>query len=124
MHELRCDRLDVRGVPFPPYVSDEQQLRWNWATLIALATNWVAVQGGSAYPYPDMTFVWTETRAIYSDETLTLGSREEYESDRRRAESNGLIAPRNDSSCSPVGDDAFVDDSGITWSRVTGHDAL
>jgi len=89
--------LDVRGTPYPPYVqTDEQRRRWDWATLIALGINKQAVDAGSAYSFPDMTFVWHETRAIYQDGMFTTGTAEEFEAGLQTAVEAGLVPRRGE----------------------------
>ena len=82
----------MRGTPYPPYVrTDDERRRWDWATLIALAMNAQAVDAGSAYPFPDQTFVFHTTRALYTDESLTLGTADEFLSDLKSAVELGLV---------------------------------
>jgi hypothetical protein len=69
--------LDVRGTPYPPYVSStEERLRWDQATLVALATSAAHEEAGQA----DLAFVWHTSRAIYNDPEFATGTAEELAS--------------------------------------------
>lgn len=84
------ESYDVRGTPYPPYVTSAgDRRRWDWSTLIALG-----MSRAYSIDHPDNTFIWFTTRSIYENPVYEMGTPAEFEEDVVAAIEHGLIIPR------------------------------